>query len=101
MDLISLHSAHWSKPFMLAMNERTTQDALKDIPPDKRSTTKISYTPPKPYPAPKRDDPLPPSIAKISDGFVITLPPCVFPAYRADGKPSHVRAVMPNHVIAR
>jgi trehalose utilization protein len=100
MDLITLHSAHWSKPFMLAMNERTTQEALKSLPPEKRDGAKITYIAPKPYTAPKRDDPITPSVAKISDGLVITLPSCVFPAYRADGKPSHVKAVMPNHVIA-
>ena len=31
LGLISLHSAHWSKPFMFAMNERATQDALSEI----------------------------------------------------------------------
>src|SRR6266702_2839230 len=31
LGLVSLHSAHWSKPFMFAMNERASQDALSEI----------------------------------------------------------------------
>ena len=32
LSLIALHSAHWSQPFVQAMQERTREDALKSIP---------------------------------------------------------------------
>src|SRR5271154_4228538 len=32
LSLIALHSAHWSKPFVAAMNERSLQDALQAVP---------------------------------------------------------------------
>ncbi len=31
----------------------------------------------------------------------LTLPNCCFPAYRADGKPSQVRVLKPDHPVAR
>ena len=101
LGLISLHSAHWSKPFMFAMNERATQDALDEIVADKRSQLKITYINPKPGVVPKRTDPLTPTSKVDGNNLIITLPLCVFPAYRADGKPSHVHTLIPNHVIAR
>ncbi|HEV8605488.1 MAG TPA: ThuA domain-containing protein [Tepidisphaeraceae bacterium] len=100
LALISLHSAHWSKPFVLAMNERATQDALSEIIPEKRAELNITYVTPKPYTVPKRTDPLTPSSKLNGSNLIITLPACVFPAYRADGKPSHVRTLIPGHVIA-
>src|SRR4051812_20924068 len=100
LSLISLHSAHWSKPFMFAMNERATQDALSEIVADKRAQLNITYISPKPGVVPKRTDPLTPS-SKVDGNTPITpLPLCVFPAYRADGKPSHLRTVSSGHVIA-
>ena len=31
----------------------------------------------------------------------VTLPGCIFPAYRGDGAPSHVSTLLPDHPIAR
>jgi trehalose utilization protein len=101
LGLISLHSAHWSKPFMFAMNERATQDALSEVVADKRDQLKINFINPKPGVVPKRTDPLTPSSQLNGNNFIITLPLCVFPAYRADGKPSHIHTLVPGHVIAR
>jgi trehalose utilization protein len=55
---------------------------------------------------PKYDEPLTPSVRyrKPLDGPVevtLTLPSCVFPAYRADGKPSQIRTLLPDHPIAK
>jgi len=100
LGLISLHSAHWSKPFMFAMNERATQDALSEIVADKRDQLKITFINPKPGVVPKRTDPLTPSSQLNGNNLLITLPLCVFPAYRADGKPSHIHTLVPGHVIA-
>lgn len=106
LSLVTLHSAHWSSPFVAAMWERTKVDALKQIPADRRADAKVTYVKPKLYAVPKRSDPLTPSVthkagADGQDEWVVTLPNCVFPAYRADGKPSHVTTLLPEHPIAR
>jgi trehalose utilization protein len=105
LSLIALHSAHWSAPFVEAMHERTTQDALKALTPGQREKAQISYVYPKRFVVPKRTDPLTPSVKQeiAPDGTIkleITMPNCVFPAYRADGKPSHVKTLLPEHPIA-
>ncbi|MDB5911150.1 MAG: Trehalose utilization protein [Massilia sp.] len=105
LSLIALHSAHWSAPFVEAMRERTTQDALKALTPEQRAKAQISYVYPKRFAVPKRTDPLTPSVKQEAgpDGTIkleITMPSCVFPAYRADGKPSHVKTLLPDHPIA-
>ena len=105
MSLITLHSAHWSSPFVAAMWERTTEDALKSLPQDKRSQVKIRYVYPKLYQVPRPGEPPTPSWAMQRDAegkeeLVIRLPVCVFPAFRADGKPSHIKTLLPEHPIA-
>jgi len=108
LSLIALHSAHWSTPFIEAMNERAREDALKTLMPDERPTAVIVETNlyPNKYAAPKYDDRQTPSalFRKQPDGQIrltLTLPNCCFPAFRADGKPSHVFTLMPDHPIAR
>jgi trehalose utilization protein len=105
LSLVALHSAHWSAPFVQAMWERTTQDALRDVPKAERANVKVRYVYPKLYTVPKRDDPLTPSVLRErgaggGDELVIKLPYCVFPAFRADGRPSHVSTLLPDHPIA-
>lgn len=106
LSLISLHSAHWSVPFIEAMNERSIADALESLTPEERQKAKVEPIRPAQYAQPKRDDPLTPSFEKIvqSDGTIllkVKLPNCCFPAYRGDGKPSHVRTLLPKHPIAQ
>lgn len=106
LSLIALHSAHWSSPFIQAMWERTRQDALKSIPTSKRADAKVTLVYPKLYEVPKRGDPLTPSVEHRADAggvdeWVVTLPNCVFPAFRGDGKPSHVTTLLPKHRIAQ
>jgi trehalose utilization protein len=105
LSLIALHSAHWSSPFVEAMHERATQDALKDLTDEQRKAAQVTFVRPKRFVAPRRGDPLTPSVKKETapDGTLkieITLPSCVFPAWRADGKPSHVTTLLPEHPIA-
>jgi len=105
LALITLHSAHWSSPFIRAMNARSIQDALKSLPEAEREKAKLDLHTPA-YAVPKRDAALTPNFTttKAADGTVtlhINLPNCVFPAYRADGKPSHVTTLMPDHPIAK
>jgi trehalose utilization protein len=106
LSLIALHSAHWSQPFMEAMNARAIDDAMKVIPEAERATAKLDLVRPKPFAVPKRDESLTPALSKIqnADGTAawrLLLPGCIFPAYRNDGKPSHLRTLLPEHPIAR
>jgi trehalose utilization protein len=101
MSMVVLHSAHWSKPFILAMNDRATEDALKEVSVEMRSKLKITYVTPKPWVAVKREDKLTPTSTLEGNNLIITLPACVFPAWRADGKPSHVSTLLPGHPIAK
>ncbi|MDB6171346.1 MAG: Trehalose utilization protein [Chthoniobacteraceae bacterium] len=106
LSLISLHSAHWSGPFIEAMNARTRQDALKSLTDAERATLKIVEVPAKLYRQPRREEPLTPSFGRIkdadgADALQIVLPNCCFPAYRGDGLPSHVTALLPEHPIAK
>jgi trehalose utilization protein len=105
LSLIALHSAHWSQPFVQAMFERTREDALKSIPEKDRATAKFEYVNPIPYTPVKPDAPLTPRITKEKDAdgtekVVVHMPGCIFPAWRADGKPSHVKTLLPDHPIA-
>jgi trehalose utilization protein len=106
LSLIALHSAHWSTPFMEAMNERSRIDAvrkaasgngaveIKEIPPPQRNTL------------PKFGDQLTPYVReyKYPEGKVVHelhQPYCCFPAYRTDGKPSHLKVLKPEHPIMK
>jgi trehalose utilization protein len=104
LSLVALHSAHWSQPFVHAMYERATQDALKSLPEAQRKGAKVTYVYPRPG-APKKGDPLTPSFerkAGESGGveLIVRLPMCVFPSWRTDGKPSHVTTLLLEHPIA-
>ena len=103
LALVALHSAHWSQPFVQAMYARTTQDALKSLPEAEREAARIRYVHPRPG-APKAGDPLTPTFERKAAGdggveLVIKLPMCVFPAWRADGKPGHMTTLLPDHPI--
>jgi trehalose utilization protein len=103
LSLIALHSAHWSTPFVEAMNERTRQDLFKLYPPDK---TEFEFVDPPGRLPPAHGSRLTPSayVLKTSpDRFRIRvdLPNCCFPDYRPDGAPSRVEVLMPKHPIAQ
>jgi trehalose utilization protein len=101
LSLIALHSAHWSEPFVEAMRERTRFDARKSL----GGGVSMQFIAPGRFEAPKADAPLTPRTewtnsldrAKVA---LITLPRCVFPAWRNDGAPSHVTTVKLKHPIA-
>ena len=104
LSLIALHSAHWSTPFIECMNERAVDDALTRLDGKQRETAWVIRVPPLAYTAPRREDPLTPSVKQRLQGgkvvLEVRLPNCCFPAYRADGKPSQVRVLLPRHPIA-
>ena len=108
LDLIALHAAHWSRPFVEAMNMRARAAAMAALAPGERSTATIveSQLFPEFYTPPKYGDLRTPSAIyrKPTVGPIevrLTLPNCCFPAYRPDGKPSEVRVLRPEHPIAR
>jgi trehalose utilization protein len=107
LALVALHSAHWSTPFVEAMNERTRTDAAPAFRGDGRDKVEITYVPPpQRYTQPKADArPTPYAVPrKFPEGLTkvaVHLPLCCFPAYRTDGKPSQIRVLKPDHPVAR
>lgn len=101
LGLIALHSAHWAKPFVKLMQDRSKEDALNQVPVADRATAKWEYKNESPiYKGVARDALLTPSLSHEGNVWTLTLPQCVFPAWRADGAPSHVATLLPNHPIA-
>ena len=106
LDLIILHSAHWSTPFMEAMNEYTMLEARRKFPdPDKGKPIEFQFIPPTGRSAPGRESLVTPAYLALKRGESVAsvrvdLPNCCFPAYRPDGKPSTMTVVKPEHPIA-
>lgn len=100
VSLVVLHSAHWAKPFVRLMQERAKADALAKIPEAGRG--KVKFVNESPYgKIPKANAPLTPSVGWSNGNWVVALPICVFPSWRADGAPSHVTTLLPEHPIAK
>ncbi|MFH5886424.1 ThuA domain-containing protein [Halalkalibaculum sp. DA3122] len=101
LSMITLHSAHWSTPFMEAMNRVTQKRAEEEFP-----GHEINYIfPPDRFTTPEYDTRVTPytQVRKYPDGrerINVHLPYCCFPAYRDDGKPSYGRFIRSNHPIA-
>ncbi len=109
LNLIALHSAHWSTPFVEAMNERARIDARRAIAAAAKSTgdgiETIEAAPPRRYTVPSADARITPCVSwrKFPDRTsraTIHLPYCCFPAYRGDGRPSRIHVLRPYHPIA-
>jgi trehalose utilization protein len=101
LGFIALHSAHWAKPFVRLMQERTKDDAKKGLTAAELASAKWSFVNEAPYyKGVKAGAPLTPSVRRDGDKFVVTLPQCVFPTYRNDGAPGHVTVSTPAHPIA-
>jgi len=102
LSFVGLHSSHWGKPFVRLMQERAKSDAVKALPEAERATAKWEFLNDAPYyKAVGRAAHITPFVEK-GEGNVwkLTLPACVFPAYRNDGAPSHVTTLLPQHPIA-
>jgi trehalose utilization protein len=102
LSLIALHSAHWAKPFVRLMQERAKADALAQLPEAQRSTATWEYVNDQPYyKILGRAARITPFVEPLEGGtWRLTLPQCVFPAYRADGAPGHLTTLLPQHPIA-
>lgn len=105
LGFIALHSAHWSKPFIAAMETRAVDDALQSVQKSERDAVRVVKIPGKrgltgPH------DALTPSFRRFkaddgADTLEIHLPACVFSVVRADGEPSHVTTLLPKNPIAK
>jgi hypothetical protein len=84
------------------MQERAKADALAQIPEAERASAKWEFANDAPYyKGVKADARLTPFVEKgEANTWKLTLPQCVFPSYRADGKPSHLTTLLPQHPIA-
>jgi len=106
LSLLALHSAHWSTPFMLAMQERAATDALNKLPAADRGKAKVEFLGDIVRRVPASDAKTPPAaeIVKQDNGSTLirlTRPNCCFPVYKNHGKPSEIRTLLPKHPIAR
>ena len=106
LSLIALHSAHFSTPFMMAMDARAVADARQQLSEQQRRTAKLKFTGPLVRKAPKREAALTPSatFTKQDDGttlITVTRANCCFPAWKSHGQPSQLKTLLPNHPIAK
>jgi trehalose utilization protein len=105
LSLVALHSAHWSTPFVEAMNERTRLDFAAQVQAGPTDRIEVNYVAPSNrYTVPKYDSRITPYVSwrKFPDGSAratVHLPLCCFPAYREDGKPSRVKVLRTGHPI--
>lgn len=101
LSLIALHSAHWAKPFVRLMQERAKADAITQVPESERATAKWEFVNEQPYYKGVTANSAPtPSLAHVDNVWRLSLPQCVFPAWRADGAPGHITTLLPQHPIA-
>jgi trehalose utilization protein len=80
LGFIALHSAHWAKPFVRLMQERSKADALKQLTPEERASAKWVFVNEAPYyKGVKAGAPMTPSVKRDGNTYTLTLPQCVFP----------------------
>jgi trehalose utilization protein len=100
-SLIVLHSAHFAKPFMALMDERAKADAHAMIPAAERAGALTDFNTPLRRGSAGRGATLSPAVEKVDGVWRLVQPACVFPDWRADGKPSVVSVIAPDHPVAR
>ncbi len=100
LGYIGLHSAHFSQPFTRLMQERARLDAPQRIPESERATAKFDLSMPLQRGRVTPESRLTPFLDKVDGVWRLTPPLCAFPSWRADGEPSHVTTLLPDHPIA-
>ncbi len=106
LAMITLHSAHWSVPFMAAMETKAAQDALARLPEAERSRAVVKFRGERRRKVPPRTrrDFLATDHLRRADGsieIVLDRPHCVFPVCCDPVEPSRMRTLVPDHPIAR
>ncbi|MBX3252853.1 MAG: ThuA domain-containing protein [Chitinophagaceae bacterium] len=104
LSFIGLHSAHWSVPFIEAMNEVTKRKTFTDYSLKKEDVEFIAPEVRKSLP--KRTDRISPytDVRKFPDEskkLQVYLPNCCFPDVANDGKPSTLTVQQKNHPIVK
>ena len=105
LALVALHSAHFAKPFTMAMDARTLEDVNKSLTPEERTRAKI-VTHPAQRGLMKPDAQKTPNWTKKveADGSItvdVNLPVCCFNSVHAEGLVSHITVMRPKHAIAK
>ncbi|MAT46961.1 MAG: trehalose utilization protein, partial [Verrucomicrobiaceae bacterium] len=106
LAFVPLHSAHWSVPFMVCMQEKAAQDALAALPEKTRTTAKVVYEGRIQWKkAGEFDRNFGPWRYEFGpDGNVTTFvqrPNCVFPRCCGPGQPAEVRIIHRKHPICK
>jgi len=105
LAMITLHSAHWSVPFMEAMETKAATDALERLPEAERSRAKVSLLGERVRKFASADarPVIQTEYRRKKDGSVEILlgrPHCVFPRCCHAVEPSLIRTILPKHPIA-
>ncbi len=106
LALITLHSAHWSMPFMICMQEKAAQDALERLPIAQRSSAIVSFMGEIDWEKPGDNDRSHLEVNYlISESNPIEVnverPHCVFARCCTPVQPSVVRVINPTHPIMK
>ena len=104
LSMMTLHSAHWSVPFMVAMQEKAAQDALARLPEADRGAATVKFQGKIDWKKPGDYDRnfLNVQYQRGVDGHltvVVERPNCVFPRCCTPVQPSLIRIVNPKHPI--
>lgn len=104
LALITLHSAHWSKPFMVCMQEKAAEDALARLPADQRSKALVKFLGEIDWEKPGDYDRSHLQVNYLigeSNRIEITVerPHCVFARCCTPVQPGLVRVINPDHPI--
>lgn len=102
LGLVALHSAHWARPFVRLMQERAKDDAKAAMPADRREGAQLEVVNDQVIGVGvKADAKLTPFVEKTGENeWRLSLPACVFPAWRADGMPGKMTTLLPDHPLA-
>ena len=104
LAMITLHSAHWSVPFMVAMQEKAAQDALEQLPSEMRDQARVRFTGEIQWEKPEVDDRNAFQAKFVIDSsgrvdVVVPRPHCVFLRCCTPNQPSLMRVIHPDHPI--
>ena len=102
--MITLHSAHWSLPFMIAMQEKAAQDALERLAPQMRENAVVKFQGKIQWKQPAVDERnhIGTRYSFREDGSVEVLverPHCVFLRCCTPRQPSQIRVINPDHPL--
>ena len=105
LGLLILHSAHWSVPFMEAMQSRAAEDALARLPEADRKRATVRFLGERKRKTPKRADRafIDATYTRQADGSIeiaLERPNCVFPSCCDPVEPAQVRTLLPKHPLA-